>query len=105
MSKDNVVQLFEKKEEKQETIESPKLKMDKAENVLELLEREEGTLEVPNGHEFLRQLRREARRQRDMKQAKNLMDQTLPVEFLPNNNTDSIAQEIALADSFEITEE
>ena len=77
-------------------------KMDKAERSFKV-ETDNAILEVKDGYDFLKNLKKEASRQKSMKNADNLMQQVLDVEFLPT--VESVSEEIALADSFEIIEE
>jgi len=114
MSENNVVQLFEEKvvsmspvdgEETTRKVfskETSEKKMDKAEKSFKF-EADNATIEVKDGHDFLKKLKKEANRQKSMKSAEHLMQQALDVEFLPT--VESVSEEITLADSFEITEE
>jgi hypothetical protein len=77
-------------------------KMDKAERSLKI-ETDDSLVEVEEGHSFLRNLKKEAIRQKNMAVAKDLMKQTFNVEFLPT--VEAVADEITLAESFCITEE
>lgn len=71
--------------------------------VLEGLSTENGYREVKNGFMFLKRLRAEAKRQKDMEIAKNLEIQGKPIEevpiFIHNAEIDS------LADTMDIIEE
>lgn len=60
-------------------------------------------ISVENGHEFVKNLKKEARRQKAMQNAEDLVSQTLPVEFLPT--VESRQEEIELSETFEIIEE
>jgi len=72
------------------------------ENNLEL-ETINRNLEVKNGFEFIKNLKKEARRQKAMKNAEDLSTQTLPVEFL--KSVECRREELELSSTFEIIEE
>ena len=76
--------------------------MKKLEKALEV-EVENGFITVEDGHEFIRNLRKEARRQKAVKSAESLELQAKEICNVPA--CESLAEEATLADSFEITEE
>lgn len=114
MSEDNVIVLFKKDEfplngdekrvivEKVLQNESPAKKMDRAEKDFKV-EAKNMNVAVEDGHQFIKNLKKEAGRQKAIKAAESLELQTRPVEFLPT--VESVSEEIELADSFELTEE
>ena len=104
MSEDNVIPFPKSKEENKVTVvaEPEKKKLDRIERKLEVTT-ENKNIAVEDGHDFIKNLKKEARRQKSMKVARDLEKQMLPVENLPTEP--AVAEEIALAESFEIIEE
>lgn len=77
--------------------------MDKS-NIINLeFEQENRNIHIENGHDFIKNLKKEAKRQKDMKKAQNLNLQVLPVEYLPA--VESRQEELELSETFEIIEE
>jgi len=79
--------------------------MDKVANNLKAFEVLNKNIHIENGHEFLENIRKEARRQRAMKIAKDLELQAKELDQVPSIPADNLVEEVALADSFEICEE
>lgn len=84
---------------------STKKQLDKVEKNLEALESFNRDIHIEDGHQFLKDMRKEARRQKAVKVAKDLELQTKGLEAVPALPEENIAEEIALADSFEIYED
>ena len=80
-----------------------KRKLDQTSKKLEVLEVKNGNVNIENGHELIRNLKKEAKRQKALKVAEDLETATLPVECLPT--VESRREEIELAETFEIIEE
>lgn len=99
MSEENVVQLSNYKEEKKpEKITTIK----QASNNLKL-EINDINVVIDDGYKFLQGLKKEAARQQAMKYAQDLEKQTRNINFLPT--VESVSEEIALSETFEIIEE
>lgn len=99
MTEKSVVSLFKEKVVKPE---SSGKKMDKVEKDFEVKMKNKN-ISIEEGYEFIKNLKKEAGRQKAMKAAESLELQTRQVEFLPT--VESVSEEIELADSFEIIEE
>jgi len=70
---------------------------------LEVLETVSGKLVVEDGKSFIRNLRKEARRQKAMKICADVELQTRRIEDIPAQPSEAVERQ--LADTFEITEE
>jgi hypothetical protein len=76
--------------------------INKMKEVLQI-ETQDKEVHIKDGFKLLRDLRKEAKRQKTVKIAEDLELQSRDIECVPD--IPSIHQETALADSFEITEE
>lgn len=68
------------------------------------IEASDTEVKVPNGYEFLRNLRKEAKRQKSMKLAEGFEVQAKDISQVPNE-TLSTREELLIAETFEIIEE